>query len=82
MNYQDNELFIVLDKIEKTMGWGLFFDPGVNKGLCSQFMLHLEKGEFIIINGKNITDNDIVEFTYLEFTDKGRDFYKKMKDLH
>jgi len=75
MDFQDNELFIILDKIEKMKGWGLFFDPVVNKGLCSEFMLQLEKGGFIIINGKNINENNFVEYNHLEFTEKGRNFY-------
>ncbi|OGU38723.1 MAG: hypothetical protein A2X61_05540 [Ignavibacteria bacterium GWB2_35_12] len=79
MNYQDNELYIILDKIEKMNGWGVFLEPGVNKGLCTQFMLQLEKGGFIIINGKNIDENNIIEYTNLEFTEKGRKFYNDLK---
>lgn len=78
MNIKDNELYIILDKIEKTKGWGLYFDPVVNKGLCSKLILQLEKGEFIKINGKYINENNIVEYNHMEFTTKGRDFYNKL----
>ncbi|MBI5324316.1 MAG: hypothetical protein HZB41_03390 [Ignavibacteriae bacterium] len=78
--YQESELFIILNKIEKDNGLSLFFEPGLNKGLCSEFMLQLEKSKFIKINGKKVNDNKIVDFTNLEFTDKGREFYEKLKN--
>ncbi|OGU87647.1 MAG: hypothetical protein A2475_14325 [Ignavibacteria bacterium RIFOXYC2_FULL_35_21] len=80
MNKQDIFLYIILDKIAKTKGWGLFFEPGLNKILNSKFLLQLEKAGYIIINGKNFTEEQIVEYHYLDFTDKGKELYKKLKN--
>ncbi|MBI5324314.1 MAG: hypothetical protein HZB41_03380 [Ignavibacteriae bacterium] len=76
----DNYLYLILDNIAKTKGWGLFLEPGLNKTLNSKFLIQLEQRGYITIKGKNLTDEQIVEYHYLELTQEGRDLYLKFKN--
>ena len=80
MMQADNYLYLILDNIAKTKGWGLFLEPGLNKKLNSKFLMRLESGGYINIYGKNLTEDDIVEYHYLELTQEGRDLYVKFKN--
>jgi len=80
MYKQDNYVFVILDRIAKMNGWGLFLEPGTNKKLNSKFLLQLEKSGYIIISGKEFTEEQIVQYHYLDFTESGKNLYLKMKN--
>jgi hypothetical protein len=42
-------------------------------------MQNLEENGYIKINGKTISNNKKINYMNLEFTDKGRTYYNRMK---
>jgi hypothetical protein len=82
IDFKDIELSIIYDAIISSEGRTLLQDEGILRIINSQLLLILEKEGLINISGKTIPEKMKIDFTNIEFTDRGRDEYRRIQELH
>ncbi len=81
MEIKDIELSVIYDAIFNSEGRTLLQDEGFLRIINSQLLLILEREGFINISGKTIPEKLKIDFTNIEFTDRGRQEYRRIKGL-